>query len=282
MPWQEPQKKSASALVLRVSANVLRELHAMRGELGAAGNGLDFANLQQSVISLLCRIDKQIRSGRIRPWWEDEETPTSSPVDPLRLGVFPIAANPFHWAHLLAGLFAMERYGLDQVRYVIAGRDPRKPDLAPEEERDAMSRAVLQLFSPLLTYSPVARGTDFCGEENFFRLLAQYPDRQIHAFYIAGSDHYHRTRPATGDPDTIARLEDGITRKLHGFDPDRFTVSLVFLQRGEKRGNVPTWLDVRFVRGLRSRPRPPRFAQPSLIRRRGARCGRSRLSRWNR
>jgi hypothetical protein len=219
----------------------------MRGELGAAGNDLDFANLQQSTLSLLCRIDRQIRTGRIRPWWEDEAPPSSMPPEPLRIGVFPIAANPFHWAHLLAGLLAMERYGLDQVRYVIAGRDRRKPDLAPEDERHSMARAVLQLFSPLLSYSPVARGTDFCGEENLFRLLAEFPDRPIHAFYIAGSDHYQRTRPETGSPDTIARLEDGITRRLHGFDPSRFTVSLVFLQRGERRANVPTWLDVQFV-----------------------------------
>jgi hypothetical protein len=231
MPWQESRNKSASSLLLRMASNVLGELHAMRGELGAAGNGLDFANLQESTISLVCRIDKQIRSGRIRPWWGNEPPPASSPSDTVRLGIFPISANPFHWAHLLAGLFAMERYGLDQVRYIIAGSDPRKPDLAPEEARHAMARAVLALFSPLLTYSPIARGTDSCGEENLFRLLSEHPDRAIHAFYIAGCDHYHRIRPETGNPDTIARLEDGITRRAHGYDPGRHSVSVVFLER---------------------------------------------------
>ena len=32
----------------------------------------------------------------------------------------------------------------------------------------------------------------------------------IHAFYIAGGDHYHRFSPATGHPDTIQKLEDSL------------------------------------------------------------------------
>lgn len=32
----------------------------------------------------------------------------------LRIGVFPTAANPFHWAHLLRGLIAMERSLLER------------------------------------------------------------------------------------------------------------------------------------------------------------------------
>jgi nicotinic acid mononucleotide adenylyltransferase len=250
VPWQESRNVSASALILRLATNVLRELHAMRGELGASGSGLDFANLQESSLSLICGIDKQIRGGRIDPWWGNEPPLAASPNDEMRLGVFPIAANPLHWAHLLAGLFVMERYGLDRIFYVVAGSDPRKPALAPEEERHAMARAAIALFSPLLAYSPIARGTDFCGEESLFRLLAEYPDRTVEAFYIAGSDHYQRTMPATGSPDTITRLENGISRRIHGHDPLRHKISAVFLERGERNGIVPTWLDVLFVPGL--------------------------------
>ena len=250
MPWKKSRNRNASTLIMRLSANVHGELHAMRGELGSAGNALDFENLQQNTIALLCRIERQMRSGRIRPWWEDESPPASTPTNALRLGVFPVSANPFHWAHLLAGLFSMERYGLDQVRYVIAGGDARKPELAPEEVRHSMARSVLELYSPLLVYSPIARGTEFCGEENLFRLLAQHSDLPIHAFYIAGSDHYQRTRPESASPDTITRLEDGITRRLYGFDPSRHAVSAVFLQRGKRCRKVPTWLDVQLVAGL--------------------------------
>jgi nicotinic acid mononucleotide adenylyltransferase len=226
----------------------------MQGVLGADAGRLDLANIEQSAVACLCRLEGLIASGMIDPWF-DASPGTVRPLpgasrEWLRVGVFPTAANPFHWAHLLAGLFVIDRFALDRVIYIVAGHDPRKPDMESEEQRHAMAKSVLSLFEPLLAYSPVARGTSVCGEENFFRLLDDFHARRTHGFYIAGSDHYHRFRPGTEHPDTIVRLEEGITRGLLDRQPGRRRVSVVFLQRGRRAGPEETWLDVRWVPGL--------------------------------
>ncbi len=245
------QREDPGTLVNRVTGNVLAELGRMRTTLGPSARSSDFALLEDTAVTALSRIGRQIVKGRIRPWIAaDAGASTSLLPRAPRLGIFPTAANPFHWAHLLAGLSVMERFALDKVIYVIAGNDSRKPHLAPEPQRHAMAQEVLELFQPLFAYSPVALGTDSCGEENLFTLLGQAPFQRVHAFYIAGSDHYHRYRPGTRNPDTIERIEQGISIHLHGFDPRRHRVSVVFLQRGAVDRDVVTWLDVRRVGGL--------------------------------
>jgi nicotinic acid mononucleotide adenylyltransferase len=164
--------------------------------------------------------------------------------------MFPIAGNPFHWAHLLGGLLAMETFALDKIIYVVAGSDPRKPDLAPGEARHAIARSLLRLFHPLLEYSPIALGDSSSGEENLFRILAMNPRQPIHAYYIAGSDHYHRYQPGTGNPDTLQKLEDGIALAANRYDDRIHRVSAAFLDREPVGEEIPTSLDVLWVRGL--------------------------------
>ena len=220
MPAGESRSEHARSLVIHIAENVLGQLHAMRGVLGANASGFDFANIEQSAITCLCRLEGLISAGAIDPWYDAPKGTVpplpKPPRDWLRVGVFPTAANPFHWAHILAGLFVIERFALDRVIYVVAGKDARKPEMESEEQRHAMAESVLSLFDPLLSYSPVARGTSLCGEDNLFRLLEDFPARPVHAFYIAGSDHSHRFRPGTESPDTIVRIEEGITRGLLG------------------------------------------------------------------
>jgi hypothetical protein len=76
------------------------------------------------------------------------------------------------------------------------------------------------------------------------------PRQPLHAFYIAGSDHYHRWDPMTGEPDTLEKLEEGIARSAHGFDNHPHRVSAVFLEREPVEQEIPTRLDVLWVRGL--------------------------------
>jgi nicotinic acid mononucleotide adenylyltransferase len=170
------------------------------------------------------------------------------PCEPreLRLGIFPTAANPIHWAHLLGGLVAMDRFHLDKVIFVIAG-DHSKLEMASEDARHSMAKQVLALFDPLFEYSSIARGTIVSGEENLFKILGLNPTQAIHAFYIAGGDHYHRIDPASRLPDTIQKLEDGIISRLHGFNERLHRVSAVFLDRKSEERDIPTLLDVRHV-----------------------------------
>ena len=166
---------------------------------------------------------------------------------PLRLGVFPIAANPLHWAHLMSGLAAMERFCLDKIMFVIAGSDPRKPDLASAILRHQVAQQVLRLFHPLFEYSPIALGSSLPGEVNIFRIMSSHGARPLHAFYLAGSDHCHRFAPQTGHPDTIQRLEEGVRNAIHGFDPRARWLSVVFLDRGDCSESVASFLDIHWI-----------------------------------
>jgi nicotinic acid mononucleotide adenylyltransferase len=244
----------ATAIIKRIARNALRDLRSMKEILGESASESDFACLTQSVISSLSRVGHHIGEGRSMPWLKVNHSPDSSQVQPvpreLRLGVFPVAGNPFHWAHLLGGLFAMETFALDKIIYVIAGSDLRKPDLAPAEARHAMARSLLRLFHPLFEYSSIALRDSSSGEENLFRILEMNPLQSIHAYYIAGSDHYHRYRPMTGNPDTLMKLEQGITHAADGSENPHHRVSAVFLERAPIGEKIPTSLDVQWVPGL--------------------------------
>ena len=241
-------------LVNRIAHNMLNELRKMMGMLGETASFVDFANIEQIALASLCRVGRQIAAGETMPWVRVKHSYDARPAEPidryLRIGVFPTAANPFHWAHLLGGLLVMESFALDKIIFVIAGKDSRKPDMASEALRHAMARSVLKLFRPLFEYSPIALGEAASGEENLFNILGMNPHQRIHAFYLAGGDHYHRYHPETGKPDTIQKLEEGIARGLHGYDSLLHRVTAVFLERGRLSEEIPTSLDVRWMPGL--------------------------------
>ncbi len=122
--------------------------------------------------------------------------------------------------------------------------------MAPEYVRHSIAKVVLELFHPLFEYSSVARGGDESGEENLFRILDMNPGQALHAFYIAGGDHYHRLHPATHAPDTIQKLEEGMISRFPAGDGRRHRVSAVFLRRDGEEKDIPTFLDVRRLEGL--------------------------------
>jgi nicotinic acid mononucleotide adenylyltransferase len=246
-----PHVAHAGTLITSVAHNVLSEIVSMKEVLGKFAKTMDFAHLEQSAMASLTRIKGLIGEGKIDPRTKVRHSvehgllPLEDRV--LRIGVFPTAANPFHWAHLLGGLIAMEQFLLDKVLFVIAGQDSRKPEMAPEKVRHSIAKKVLGLFHPLLEYSSIAYGTAASGEENLFKILGMNPSQTIHAFYIAGGDHYHRYHPATRSPDTIQKLEDGVTSKLHRFDERVHRVSAIFLHREGEEEDIPTILEVHRV-----------------------------------
>jgi len=237
--------------ITAIASNVRGEIHTMRDVLGRSANAIDFLNLEQHAVTAFGRIERLIGEGRIEPLAKVRHSVEGGKfpiVDrALRVGVFPTAANPLHWAHLIGGLVAAERFHLDKVIFIIAGHDPRKPELASENVRHAMAKKVIELFHPLFEYSSIALGTATSGEENLFKILGMNPAQAIHAFYIAGGDHYHRFSPATGRPDTIQKLEDGLASKAYGFNGQLHRVSPVFFHREGKVADIPTFLDVRRV-----------------------------------
>jgi nicotinic acid mononucleotide adenylyltransferase len=238
--------------VTAVEGRIDRELSQMQQTLGANADLDAFADLGRWTHSTLARIGELMARGFINPAGRGHLASGRERLGRrhLRLGVFPTAGNPLHWGHLLSGLAAMERFQLDKVIYVIAGDDPRKPYLAPAELRHRIAKEVIRLFHPLFDYSPIALGGTAPGEINLFRIMTADGMQPLHAFYLAGSDHFHRYAPQTGEPDTIQKLEEGVRRRVHGFNPRLHRLSAVFLDRGDRSEPVETFLDVRWIAHL--------------------------------
>ena len=170
---------------------------------------------------------------------------------PLRVGVYPLAANPLHWGHVLLGLSTMASMRLDKVVFVIAGTDSRKPSMLSAETRHRLGRSVIETFDPVFAYSSLALHTGLDGETNFGRLLSLNSRQRMEAFYIAGSDHYRRTN-AQGEPDTIQKLER-VVEEQEKAGNSLHTISVVFIDRvgvNREQGDVGTSLKVDILPAL--------------------------------
>lgn len=237
--------------VRAIRARLESQLKAMEAVVGA-DPVLDHVRAEAD--DSLTRIEGHIAAGRIDPSLairtHEDHPEVAAPHRAPRVGVFPVAADPFQWAHLLTGLRAMADHRLDRVIYVLAGDDERKPEMTPVLHRHPMGLAVLETFAPLFGYSPIAVGTNHDGETNIFRILALNTAHAVHAYYLVGGDHYQRQYP-NGKDDTIAKLEKKVGDASLGHDPENHKVTVAFIARGtEVQGSVPTTLDVAFLPGM--------------------------------
>ncbi|MBI5240218.1 MAG: hypothetical protein HY926_07075 [Elusimicrobia bacterium] len=253
--WAAPQETTDvsvdaySPAVARVSLSIESQLAAMAALPGHSSDPL-FATIARNAQGFLKAIDAHIKAGVIDPRASirTSESDGAKPVvgRQLRVGIYPVAGDPLHWAHLLIGLQAIAQLKLDKVVFVMAGDDPRKPDMTKAAVRHPLGRAVLETFAPFFDYSAVAVGTDYDGETNIFRLLALNPAQKLDAYYLVGDDHY-KLKNASGGDDTIPKLEKNRLKPGLGFDPDLHEVSAAFIQREGHTEEVPTELDVQFL-----------------------------------
>lgn len=190
-----------------------------------------------SLHGYLIGISRLIDSDRIRPFrhiaLSESERPPHSDERVLRIGFYPISANPLHWGHILVGLNVMASMSLDKIIYIIAGEDNRKPSMISAHSRHKLGRSVLEQFYPLFEYSSLAIDTGLDGETNFGRLLGLNLGQPMKAFYIAGSDHYRRVTEQ-GEPDTIQKLEQ-IVKEQGKTGSGLHTISAIFLDRESER-----------------------------------------------
>jgi hypothetical protein len=229
------------------------ELAAMAGRLSLPLNAFPFREISAQAEASLDRIAYHLNSREtvnagIRTSREASGVYVQDRV--ARIGCYPVSADPFHWGHLLIGLSAMARFKLDKVIYVLSGSDERKPGMTPPGIRHPIGRTVLNLFTPLFDFSPGGGTGDPDGESSLFRLLALNPDQMIDAFYIAGSDHCRRVDPATGNADTVQKLEENMSNGIYGFNGTRHRIFPVFVKRGLAECSVKTPLRVSCMPGL--------------------------------
>ena len=247
-----------------VRTRAYQELQDMAQVLNLPLTGYPFNEILSSLTKLLDVTAWLLNSGMIDPYAAVRSAPHDS-LKPrvsrtLRIGIYPVAANPFHWAHLLSGLSALVRFRLDSIIYVISGSDSRKPALADAEIRHLAGEEVLKIFKPFFGYSSLALENNRAGETNLFEILALNPNQKIDAYYIVGADHYHRVNPRTGQADTLQKLEENSADETYNFNPSLHSISAIFIERGTRNYTVETDIPVAFI------PEMPFAASSTMIR----------------
>jgi hypothetical protein len=105
---------------------------------------------------------------------------------PLRVGVCPVTANPWHWGHTLLGLLALQRLDLDVVVYIVHGTIRHKPvdptAMVGVNVRHALAAACLRPLSPWLLYSDLGKNNACLGEKNVHAL--RHLNRHVDADFI--------------------------------------------------------------------------------------------------
>lgn len=248
---------SAAPLLLdRLLKRLLLEVTYMRKVLNQPENSYPFREIVHTITICITHIEQLLREHKINPFAGMNTSPFNyqkAPVSAgkLKIGIYPVAANPFHWGHLLTGLLAIAQYKLDKVVYLIAGNDVRKPDLLSAPIRHLVGREIVNIFSPFFAYSSIALETNLDGESNVFRILNLNQEQPIDVFYLVGSDHYHRINKQ-GYPDTICKIEKGISQRIFNFNPLKHAVSVVFIKRETNKPLLPedTWLNTYFLDGV--------------------------------
>lgn len=230
------------------------ELIRMGRQLGMQLSDDPFADIYRTAAEHLFEIENLCCDGDIDPraWIRtcDDEQPCLPYPRRLRVGFYPIAANPLHWGHVLIGLRAMAKLELDKVVYVISGRDSRKPDMCSADLRFRLSDDMLKLFGPLFACSSLARHSGYDGETNLFRFLKLNRQQPLDMFYIAGGDHCRRFYPGTEHPDTLVKLEQHTAARLFSHMPGLHHVNAAFIQRQAHDAAAETSLDVHFLETL--------------------------------
>jgi len=188
-----------------VLTQVMTELASMASLLGRATARRRIGEIQGLARTLLHQVAKLVMGQEINPWvrlrMTPDDPPFPRPLSAVRVGVYPLSANPIHWGHLLSGLDVMVKARLDKVLYLIC-QDPSTPaELYPEELRRAAAAEAIALFQPLFALVPEQTTRSSGGPASFFRLLELNAGQMAEAFYISGHDGGAMSAGEPGTPD---------------------------------------------------------------------------------
>ncbi|HUJ90667.1 MAG TPA: hypothetical protein VLX12_10755 [Syntrophorhabdales bacterium] len=258
------QQGGSHPITEAIMGRIEKELLDMARDIGISPATSPFSEIRAEADFYLDLIASHLNSGEIIPAAiarSKEAVEKAAPGKAIRIGFYPVSADPFHWAHLLIGLSAIARFKLDKIMYIISGYDARKPEMTSPAIRHPMARSILNLFTPLFDYSSAALEGSLDGESSLFKILSSHQTQRISAFYIAGADHCRRFDPGTRQPDTVQKMEDHVRGKKYGFDSTKHRISMIFVRRGVAKCSVDTRLNVSCIPGV------PFEASSSAIRR---------------
>jgi hypothetical protein len=220
--------------------------------------------ISDAISELLAKIDKRVTSKTIHPWMSLNTL--KSPVCPAceggssraRVGVFPLAANPVHWGHVVVSLFAIAELSLDNLVLLAAGAIDYKPlrdcDRIGESCRHEMLLRAVNVFEPLFRYTDVACGTENVGEVAVHDLRALNRDRPLDfvlVWGVEGEERLQRIVQQTADSlENQNDLGEGCPHRLsiaflRGIEPinkNHLTPARISTICKEARLNIPVRL----------------------------------------
>ncbi len=160
------------------------------------------------------------------------DTLNKGPERKAKVGFYPIAGDPIHWAHILIAFKALAMGYVDVVVMRPQGTGSGKERLAHSLEiRKRIIPLVLKLlFGDRVVFSPLhmeGDNTDLIGEEVVVDFMMLNESSEMEVYYMVGEDHYQRTKNDQS-PDTIGHLEavieSGVLSKNH-------VLSALFIRR---------------------------------------------------
>ncbi|MCD6539502.1 MAG: glycogen/starch synthase, partial [Candidatus Omnitrophica bacterium] len=258
----------SSSPISTIYRNISDQFRLMSKELNINFSHPKIQNRLTQAKEYLQKIENLLKEGKINPSVKvrtQKEQPSLKPISTvIRIGIYPCAANPLHWDHLLVGLKVIAEQELDKVIFVIQGPDERKPILVHTQKyRFELTPKVLALFNPLFEFTE-NKSPD--GETDIIRILKLNPHQKIDAFYIVGGDHYNRwakeeapdnllkgtdeylewviNKGREPKPDTIQKLEENPQK--YNLNVLFHKITAVFIQRGKQK-KIKTSLDIKLL-----------------------------------
>lgn len=170
----------------------------------------------------------------------------------FKIGYYPVAGDPIHWAHLLTAFQVLAEFKLDKIVYISAGFDESKPNLTHPKIRHPMIKKALKIFENFFVLSDISvlegqnneedlselsyNGT-LRGEVNTFHDLHRNSTLRIDAYYLVGSDHFNWTKKdkqGIERDDTLKILTTSRLKKNLAFNAQNHQIKAVFIARDPK------------------------------------------------
>jgi hypothetical protein len=213
-------------------ANAVAELELMapvvpRGALG------ELEDIRAEVTRLFDLVERGVREARIIPGARIRLSAAGAPPrltrTAVRLGVYPVSADPLHWGHIIDGLSAVARLDLDAVVYVVLDQAADRPTLFSRDLRHEMARRLLERFAPLLVYSPASAGLRHDGPRSLFDLLRLNSRQMIEVCYLAVMDPRSPLRAEAAYRRIMEEMRRLIRDPSAGYSAQRTPLTMGFL-----------------------------------------------------